>query len=121
MDGSAWHGGYDTADSWTARRLRTVRQQIRRALDDAPHGPLKLWTRRHVRTRHRGEPDRVPLVCRRFESEGFELLWLSEPDAGYGAGAHRFTGPPRPWHPGLRMFESVGYDVLRGRPGVAAS
>ncbi|WP_335340840.1 hypothetical protein [Streptomyces qaidamensis] len=42
MDWSARHGGYDTADSWTARRLRTVRQQIRRALDDAPAGPLKV-------------------------------------------------------------------------------
>ncbi|MEU2751669.1 hypothetical protein ABZ613_36270 [Streptomyces collinus] len=144
MDGSAWHGGYDTADSWTARRLRTVRQQIRRALDDAPPGPLKVIslsagdgrdllhvlaghsrrhvkTRRHVWTRHRGEPDRVPLVCRRFEREGFELLWLSEPDAGYGVGAHRFAGPPRPWRPGLRLFEFVGYDVLRDRPGAAAS
>ncbi|MFI9748438.1 class I SAM-dependent methyltransferase [Streptomyces collinus] len=220
MDWSAWHGGYDTADSWMARRLRTVRQQIRRALDDAPPGPLKVISlcagdgrdllhvlaghpRRHdvrarlveldprnaeaasdaaraahldgvevvtgdaslvdryqdlapaqlvlvcgvfgnitdsgiertigacaqlcetggtvVWTRHRGEPDRVPLICRRFEREGFEPLWLSEPDAGYGVGAHRFAGPPRPLHPGLRMFEFVGYDVLRDRPDAAAS
>ncbi|CAL9429306.1 hypothetical protein SUDANB1_02008 [Streptomyces sp. enrichment culture] len=220
MDWSAWHSGYDTAESWMARRLRTVRQQIRRALDDAPAGPLKVISlcagdgrdllhvlaghpRRHdvrarlverdprnaeaasdaarrahldgvevvtgdaslvdryqdlapahlvlvcgvfgnitdpdiertigacaqlceaggtvVWTRHRGEPDRVPLICRRFEREGFELLWLSEPDAGYGVGVHRFPGPPRLWRPGLRMFEFVGYDVLRNRPGAATS
>jgi hypothetical protein len=42
MDRSAWHGRYDSADSWTARRPRTVRQQIGRALDDAPAGPLKV-------------------------------------------------------------------------------
>ncbi|WP_234335198.1 MULTISPECIES: hypothetical protein [Streptomyces] len=41
MDRNAWHGKYDTADSWMARRLRTVRQQIRHAPDDAPAGPLK--------------------------------------------------------------------------------
>ncbi|MFD5229004.1 hypothetical protein ACFWJ5_10765 [Streptomyces qaidamensis] len=44
-----------------------------------------------VRARHRGEPGRVPPICRRFEREDFELLWLSEPDAGHGVGAHRFA------------------------------
>ncbi|WP_079129175.1 hypothetical protein [Streptomyces qaidamensis] len=74
-----------------------------------------------VRARHRGEPGRVPLICRRFEREGFEPRWLSEPDAGCGVGAHRFAGTPRPLRPGLRMFEFVGYDVLRDRPDAAAS
>jgi ubiquinone/menaquinone biosynthesis C-methylase UbiE len=220
MDWSAWHGKYDTADSWMARRLRTVRQQIRQALDDAPAGPLKVISlcagdgrdllhvlarhpRRHevrarlveldprnaeaasdtarrahldgvevvtgdaslvdryqdlapadlvlvcgvfgnitdpdiertigacaqlcgtggtvVWTRHRGEPDRVPLICEWFEREGFEPRWLSEPEAGYGVGVHRFAGTPRPPRPGLRMFEFVGYDVLRTRTGTGGA
>jgi hypothetical protein len=74
-----------------------------------------------VRARHRGEPGRVPLICRRFEREDFEPLWLSEPDAGHGVRAHPFAGTPRRPRPGLRMPEFVGYDVLRDRPDAAAS
>jgi hypothetical protein len=42
MDWKAWHGKYEVADSWRARRLRTVQSQTRAALDDAPAGPLKV-------------------------------------------------------------------------------
>ncbi|MEU9317628.1 class I SAM-dependent methyltransferase [Streptomyces sp. NPDC048295] len=72
----------------------------------APNGTV-VWTR------HRAAPDRVPLVCDWFEERGFERLWLSEPDAGYGVGAHRFTGQPGELAPGQRMFDFVGYDVLK--------
>ncbi|KQW09126.1 class I SAM-dependent methyltransferase [Streptomyces sp. Root369] len=64
-------------------------------------------------TRNRAAPDRVPLICDWFDEQGFELQWLSEPDAGYGVGVHRLTGTPRPLHTGTRLFEFVGYDVLR--------
>lgn len=66
-----------------------------------------------VWTRNRAAPDRVPLVCGWFEERGFERQWLSEPDAGYGVGAHRFTGEPRELASGHRMFDFVGYDVLK--------
>ncbi|MFD7497283.1 SAM-dependent methyltransferase [Streptomyces sp. NPDC059832] len=66
-----------------------------------------------VWTRNRAAPDRVPLVCDWFEERGFERLWLSQPDAGYGVGAHRFTGEPGELAPGQRMFDFVGYDVLK--------
>ena len=214
MDWNAWHGKYDTADSWMARRLRTVQSQTRAALDDAPSGPLKVISlcagdgrdllhvlsdhpRRHevrarlveldarntaaasetarlakldqvevvtgdaslidqyrdmtpadlvlvcgvfgnitdsdingtigacnqlcktggtvIWTRNRAAPDRVPLICDWFSEQGFELQWLSEPGAGYGVGVHRFTGTPRPLRTGTRLFEFVGYDVLRRR------
>lgn len=211
MDWNAWHDKYDLADSWMARRLRTVQEQIRRALDAAPAGPLRVIslcagdgrdllpvladhprrndvrarlveldrrnsaaaseTARRARldqvevvtgdaslidqyqglapadlvlvcgvfgnisdadiertidacgqlcdtgatviwTRHRAEPDRVPLICEWFDGQGFELQWLSEPDAGYGVGVHRFADAPQPLRLGTRMFEFVGYDVL---------
>ncbi|MEV5259875.1 class I SAM-dependent methyltransferase [Streptomyces anulatus] len=214
MDWNAWHGKYNVADSWMARRLRTVRSQTRAALDDAPAGPLKVISlcagdgrdllhvlsdhpRRHevrarlveldacntaaaseaarlakldqvevvtgdaslidqyrdmtpadlvlvcgvfgnitdsdiegtigacnqlcktggtvIWTRNRAAPDRVPTICDWFGEQGFELQWLSEPGVGYGVGVHRFTGTPRPLHTGTRLFEFVGYDVLRRR------
>ncbi|MGP3937879.1 SAM-dependent methyltransferase [Nonomuraea sp. KM88] len=65
-----------------------------------------------VWTRHRRPPDLVPQICRWFEERGFHLEWLSEPDAGYGVGAHRFTGTPQPLVTGERMFTFVGYDLL---------
>ncbi|GGX01043.1 class I SAM-dependent methyltransferase [Streptomyces lomondensis] len=214
MDWNAWHDEYEVADSWMARRLRTVRSRIRAALDRAPAGPLKVISlcagdgrdllhvlsdhpRRHdvrarlveldprntaaasetarlaglegvevvtgdaslidqyrdmapadlvlicgvfgnitdgdiehtisvcdqlcttggtvVWTRNRAAPDRVPMICDRFAEQGFAQEWLSEPGVGYGVGVHRFTGTPRPLRPGTRLFEFVGYDVLRRR------
>lgn len=70
-------------------------------------GATVIWTR------HRGEPDRVPLICEWFEERGFERVWLSEPEAGFGVGVHRFTGLPRPLVLGEHMFTFVGYDVLK--------
>jgi hypothetical protein len=65
-----------------------------------------------VWTRHREAPDLVPTICEWFEDLGFERQWLSDPDAGFGVGVHRFTGRPRPLTPGARMFTFVGYDRL---------
>ena len=68
-----------------------------------------------VWTRNRRAPDKVPLVCARFEANGFERRWLSDPGEEFGVGEHRFTGAPRPLAAGTRMFDFVGYDVLRQR------
>jgi hypothetical protein len=70
-------------------------------------GGTVIWTR------HRGAPDRVPLICEWFETRGFARHWLSEPDAGFGVGVHRFTGRPQPLVAGTRMFTFAGYDVLK--------
>ena len=40
MDWKTWLDGYEVADSWMARRLRTVQERIRVALDAVPAGPL---------------------------------------------------------------------------------
>jgi hypothetical protein len=65
-----------------------------------------------VWTRHRREPDLVPQMCQWFTDQQFELVWLSNPGAGFGAGAHRFAGRPRPLPREERIFTFVGRDRL---------
>jgi hypothetical protein len=72
-------------------------------------GGTVIWTR------HRDPPDRVPVICAWFEEQGFDREWLSDPDAVFGVGVHRFAGRPRPLVRGARMFTFVGYDEL-GEP-----
>jgi hypothetical protein len=55
-------------------------------------------------TRHRREPDVVPSINAWFAEQDFELVWLSEKDAGYGVGVHRFIGVPRTLPAGQTMF-----------------
>lgn len=76
-------------------------------------GGTVIWTR------HREEPDLVPLICHWFEVRGFVQEWLSEPGAGFGVGVHRFEGRPEPLVPGQRMFTFIGFDVLKGRDASA--
>ena len=68
-----------------------------------------------VWTRGRWPPDLIPQICRWFAEQGFDLLWLSDPEVSNAVGAHRFSGEPTVFASGLRMFSFVGYDVLRGR------
>jgi len=42
MDWQKWHDRYDAPESPLARRLRSVQDRIRVALDDAPPGPLRV-------------------------------------------------------------------------------
>jgi hypothetical protein len=73
-----------------------------------------------VWTRGRRPPDLVPRICAWFGDDGFELSWLSDPEAGFGVGVHRFTGRPRPLAAGLRMFGFADPDdpaVSRREPG----
>jgi hypothetical protein len=64
-------------------------------------------------TRGRTAPDKVPSICDWFREHDFDLQWLSEPDAGFGVGVHRYTGVSRPLTPGVRMFSFIGYDELK--------
>lgn len=87
---------------------------VERAIDHCtmlcrPGGTL-VWTRSR---RIEVAADLVPQVCAWLEERGFERLWVSDPALGFGVGAHRYTGEPRPLPPGERMFTFVGYDALR--------
>jgi len=64
-------------------------------------GATVIWTR------HRGEPDRVPQICEWFETRGFEQVFVSEPDTGFGVGVHRYAGEPQPLVPGKTLFSFV--------------
>ncbi|RAG83894.1 SAM-dependent methyltransferase [Streptacidiphilus pinicola] len=65
-----------------------------------PGGTL-IWTR------NRRKPDLVPQICTWLEERGFLRIWVSEPDAGFGVGVHRFAGEPRPLSLGAQMFTFV--------------
>ncbi|MFI6677647.1 methyltransferase [Kribbella sp. NPDC050470] len=64
-------------------------------------GGTVIWTR------HRGAPDRVPAICGWFEERGFERVFVSDPEAGFGVGVHRFGGMPEPLVLGRSMFTFV--------------
>lgn len=70
-------------------------------------GATVVWTRGR-RTRF----DRFPLICEWFEENDFERRWVSPPDVGFGVGAHRFVGEPKPLVVGEPLFHFVGYDKL---------
>jgi hypothetical protein len=77
-------------------------------------GGVTVWTRA------RRPPDLVPQICAWFGEGGFELSWLSDPEAGFGVGVHRFTARPRPLAASLRMFGFFDPDdpaVSRREPG----
>jgi hypothetical protein len=83
-------------------------EDIERTIDACPQlcrtGATLIWTR------HREDPDLVPQICDWFESRGFERVWVSDPDAGFGVGVHRFTGEPQPLVPGRTLFSFVRGD-----------
>jgi hypothetical protein len=83
-------------------------EDIERTIDACPQlcrtGATLIWTR------HREDTDLVPQICDWFESRGFERVWVSDPDAGFGVGVHRFTGEPQPLVPGRTLFSFVRGD-----------
>lgn len=80
-------------------------QDIEATIDSCPQlcetGATLIWTR------HREDPDLVPQICAWFEEREFERVWVSDPDAGFGVGVHRFIGEPRPLVPGRTLFSFV--------------
>jgi len=75
-----------------------IARTIRAMAAFAAPGAHVIWTR------HRGEPDLVPSINDWFAEQGFELVWLSDKDVGYGVGVHRFTGVPQSLPAGQRLF-----------------
>ena len=47
-------------------------------------GGVVIWTR------HRRDPDKVPLICEWFQQCEFDMSCLSEDDPDHGVGVHRF-------------------------------
>jgi hypothetical protein len=84
-------------------------EDIAATIDTCPQlcetGATLIWTR------HREEPDLVPQICEWFEARGFERVWVSDRDAGFGVGVHRFTGEPQPLVPGRTLFSFVSGGV----------
>ena len=78
---------------------------IKRTVEAMPQfcrtGGTVIWTR------HREDPDLVPTICDWFEARRFERVWLSDRDAGFGVGVHRFTGVPEPLVTGQSLFSFV--------------
>jgi len=72
------------------------------------HGGTVVWTR------GRWPPDLVPQICDWFAARGFEPRWVSDPAAGWGAAAHRFTGTPAPLERGAQMFTFTSYHPRTG-------
>jgi hypothetical protein len=63
-------------------------------------------------TRHRHPPDLTPFIRETFERGGFaELAFEDSPP--FGIGVNRLLASPQPFQGGIRLFEFVGYDVLR--------
>ncbi len=69
-------------------------------------GATVLWTR------HRHPPDVTPYIRETFAGAGFEELAF-EACPPFGVGVHRLRAAPLPFAAGVRLFEFVGYDVLR--------
>ena len=60
-----------------------------------------------VWTRHRRPPDLVPVIGDWFAARGFEPVYVSDPAAGFGLGAHRLCHPPKALESGDRIFTFV--------------
>jgi hypothetical protein len=84
-----------------------IQRTIEASTELCAEGGTVIWTR------HREAPDLFPTVCAWFERQGYERVWESDPDAGFGVGVHRLRAPSRPLHPGRRLFTFQGYRALR--------
>jgi hypothetical protein len=63
-------------------------------------------------TRHRHPPDLTPYIRKTFEQAGFaEFTFEDSPP--FGVAANGLPGSPQPFEAGIRLFEFVGYDVLK--------
>ena len=51
----------------------------------------------------------LPTLSAKLGATTSQLQWLSDPDAGFGVGVHRFVGHPRSPTPGARMFSFVAH------------
>jgi hypothetical protein len=86
-----------------------VARTIRHLPELCAPGATVLWTR------HRLPPDLTPAIRRWFAEAGFEEIGFDAPeDAWFSVGANRLRAEPRPLGRGVRLFDFVGFDALRG-------
>lgn len=64
-----------------------------------------------VWTRHRREPDLVPVIDDWFRRDGFEPVMVTPVELGFGVGAHRRLRAPAPLRAGERMFRFAGRET----------
>lgn len=84
-----------------------IQRTITASTELCAEGGTVIWTR------HRDAPDLFPTICGWFEQHGYERVWESDPDAGFGVGVHRLHAPSRPLQPGRHLFTFQGYRALR--------
>lgn len=84
-----------------------IERTVEASTELCAEGGTAIWTR------HRGTPDLFPTICGWFERHGYERVWESDPQAGYGVGVHRLQVPSRPLRTGRRLFTFRGYRALR--------
>lgn len=84
-----------------------IEQTVAAATQLCAEGGTVIWTR------HREAPDLFPAICGWFEQHGFERVWESDPDAGFGVGVHRLAARSEQLRPGRRLFTFQGYRALR--------
>src|SRR5207245_993136 len=68
-------------------------------------GAIVVWTR------HRNPPDLVPRIRESFARAGFEELAF-EDVLPFGVGSNRLRAQPRPFEPGVQLFDFIGHDAL---------
>lgn len=79
---------------------------VNRTIEEVPHlaapGATVFWTR------HRNPPDLTPAIRTWFSESGFEeLAFETHPSGVQGVGVHRLVAEPKPYRPGVKLFEFV--------------
>jgi Putative methyltransferase len=85
---------------------RDIERTVAASTQLCDQGGTVIWTR------HRDPPDLFPTICGWFERHGYERVWESDPQAGFGVGVHRLRAPCQPLSPGQRLFTFLGYTDL---------
>jgi SAM-dependent methyltransferase len=86
-------------------RARDIQRTIGHLAALCRPGGTVVWTR------HRAEPDLVPVICDWFAEDGFTLESITPPGQ-IAVGVHRYTGQARRLVPGATMFTFVGHRAL---------
>lgn len=92
-----------------------IEQTVAATTQLCAEGGTVIWTR------HREEPDLFPTICGWFEQHGFERVWESDPDAGFGVGVHRLATRSQPLQAGRRLFSFQSHRTLRDATSIDAT
>lgn len=77
-----------------------IERTVRLAPTLCAPGATVIWTR------HRRRPDLTPRIRRWFAAAGFDhAAFIAVPDSPGSVGVEQLAGAPRPFEPGIRLFE----------------